>query len=221
MQFLSPSGASPIIFLVLLFFLLINSGSSSTACKHATSATRRCNRNPHLLLISLDGFRWDYLKMYHLPAFNYLKSIGTHADFVYNNFVTSTFPNHFSMVTGLYEESHGIINSVMHDPRLNKTFVLEREETHTFEWFGQNPQVEPVWTTNQLAGGSRASLASWPGSDVTFMNESVEEIAFNYRADFKTLINTFIRHFTSSHRPINFGALYFNQPGMFMVEKLN
>jgi ectonucleotide pyrophosphatase/phosphodiesterase family protein 4 len=196
----------------LVFIVVIFSNFSQMA-----SGTRRCSRNPQLLLISLDGFRWDYLKMHYLPAFSYLKTIGSHADFVYNNFVTSTYPNHFSIVTGLYEESHGIINTIMYDRALNKTFALEKEETHTAEWFAQNKNVEPIWTTNQLGGHGRWSLASWPGSDVTYMNESVEEVAFNHKTDFKNLINTFVRRFKNKRTPINFGAIYFNQPGIHFI----
>ena len=58
------------------------------------------NQKPLMLLVSFDGFRWDYLHMHNLSNFNYLKSIGSHAEFIYNSFSTVTFPNHWTIVTG-------------------------------------------------------------------------------------------------------------------------
>jgi len=58
------------------------------------------NKQPLMLLVSFDGFRWDYLHMHNLSNFNYLKSIGSHAEFIYNSFSTVTFPNHWTIVTG-------------------------------------------------------------------------------------------------------------------------
>ena len=73
-----------------------------------------------LVLISLDGFRWDYLKR-DLPLENLRKfaAEGIRAKWLINQFQTKTFPNHWTLVTGLYEESHGIIENVFYDDRLN------------------------------------------------------------------------------------------------------
>lgn len=65
-----------------------------------TSRLESLNQKPLMLLVSFDGFRWDYLHMHNLSNFNYLKSIGSHAEFIYNSFSTVTFPNHWTIVTG-------------------------------------------------------------------------------------------------------------------------
>ena len=53
------------------------------------------SNKPLMLLVSFDGFRWDYLNKFNLTNFNYLKSIGSHAEFIYNSFATVTFPSCF------------------------------------------------------------------------------------------------------------------------------
>lgn len=76
--------------------------------------------------------------MHNLSNFNYLKSIGSHAEFIYNSFSTVTFPNHWTIVTGLYEESHGIMQNFMYDPQLKEKFSYVASESQTQKWFGQN-----------------------------------------------------------------------------------
>ncbi len=58
-----------------------------------SSENYKHSNKPLMLLISFDGFRWDYLKMYNLTNFNYLKSVGSHSEFIYNSFATVTFPS--------------------------------------------------------------------------------------------------------------------------------
>lgn len=98
----------------------------------------RHSNKPLMLLVSFDGFRWDYLHMHNLSNFNYLKASGSHAEYIYNSFSTVTFPNHWTLVTGLYEESHGIMQNFMYDPNLNEKFSYVSSESQTYKWFGQN-----------------------------------------------------------------------------------
>ena len=62
--------------------------------------SEKISEKPLLLLVSFDGFRWDYLSKHNLSNFTYLKSIGSYSDFIYNSFATVTFPNHWTLVTG-------------------------------------------------------------------------------------------------------------------------
>ena len=126
----------------------------------SVKSSRQIQEKPLMLLVSFDGFRWDYLHMHNLSNFNYLKSIGSHAEYIYNSFSTVTFPNHWTIVTGnyfrefiylailieinvskikgLYEESHGIMQNFMYDPQLNEKFSYVSSESQTHKWFGQN-----------------------------------------------------------------------------------
>lgn len=83
-----------LLLLKLYLLLLALSASKPIKC---------ISKNEMLLLISFDGFRWDYLQMYNLTNFTYLRDLGSHADYIYNSFSTVTFPNHWTIVTGLYE----------------------------------------------------------------------------------------------------------------------
>jgi predicted AlkP superfamily pyrophosphatase or phosphodiesterase len=80
---------------------------------------------PLLLLISFDGFRWDYPDLYQLPNFNLLIKRGVRVKYIENTFATVTFPSHFTMITGLYEETHGIVANTIYDPKLNASATID------------------------------------------------------------------------------------------------
>lgn len=122
------------------------------------------------------------------------------------------------MATGLYEESHGIVNSVMYDPTLDATFSPGKVDSHTVAWFGR---AEPVWVTNQRADSDetpRKSITQWPGSDVVFIDDKklqdkIVNLPYNHSRNFTDLIDIYMQAFTDAHEPANFGALYFDEPG--------
>lgn len=91
----------------------------STVC--SSPVKNKTSSLPLLLLISFDGFRWDYPELYNLSNFNSLIQRGVKAKYIENNFATVTFPLHFTMVTGLFEETHGIVANTMYDSKLNAT----------------------------------------------------------------------------------------------------
>lgn len=160
-----------------------------------------------VLLVSFDGFRWDYLSRGLTPTFNELASNGGKANYTIDAFITKTFPNHYTLVTGLYEESHGLVGNHMYDPVLNETFVFGNTDPR---WWSQSGQ-EPVWITNQRQGGHSAVL-DFPGMDVPF-NKMLpdfeyatynESLPFNDRSDLAVDL--------LSNGSVNFVALYFSEP---------
>ncbi|XP_077408903.1 ectonucleotide pyrophosphatase/phosphodiesterase family member 1 [Vanacampus margaritifer] len=119
-------------------------------------------RSP-LILVSLDGFRASYLKDHasHTPVISKLRALGTTTSHMRPVYPTKTFPNHYSIVTGLYPESHGIVDNKMYDVTQNAFFSLKTEEKFNPKWY----QGEPVWITamrHKLITGT----VFWPGSDV-------------------------------------------------------
>ena len=100
----------------------------------------------------------------------------------------------------------------MYDPILNKSFKYYSHESQTLEWFGQNNSTEPIWVSNQKNGDGRRSAAEWVGSGVKFTNDDIIDIPYNKSTPYKELVDKFIGLFTSD-QPINFGALYFDEPG--------
>lgn len=153
--------------------------------------------------------------MYNLTNFEKLKQNGSYADYIYSSFATITFPNHWTMVTGVYEETHGIVHNDMYDPVLKKTFGPADAESQTIDWYGQNKKIEPIWVTNQKAEEGRRSAAEWVGANVVFDNENITYIPYNNTTPYTELIDKFISLFIDPEGPINFGALYFDQPGYF------
>ena len=118
-----------------------------------------------LILISIDGCRYDYLERYKPANLNYLARNGVRAKWMIPAFPTKTFPNHYSVATGLYPQNHGIVENNIYDKNFNAVFTLSnREEVQNGRWwFG-----EPIWVTaekqKQTAGsyffpGTEAEIA--------------------------------------------------------------
>ena len=118
---------------------------------------------PPLVLISLDGFRWDYGALHpaETPHLRRLIREGVTARSLIPVFPSNTFPNHVSIVTGLYPAHHGIINNTFFDSALGSIFRYNQSASaRDSRWWGG----EPIWITAVKQG--RASACSfWPGSE--------------------------------------------------------
>jgi predicted AlkP superfamily pyrophosphatase or phosphodiesterase len=115
-----------------------------------------------VLLVSIDGFRADYLDRGKSPTLAALAADGVRADALRPAFPTLTFPNHYTLVTGLYPDHHGIVNNRMTDPALGKAFVYKQQATiEDPAWWGG----EPLWVSVEKQG-MRAATMYWPGSTV-------------------------------------------------------
>ena len=116
---------------------------------------------PIVILISLDGFRWDYLERYRPEALRALAADGVTAEGLISQFPSKTFPNHYTIVTGMRTGTHGIISNNMVDPAIPGRFSLRnREVLADPRWWGG----EPVWNTAERQG-LKASAMFWPGSE--------------------------------------------------------
>lgn len=172
--------------------------------------------NTTTILISFDGFRWDYLTKTDTPNFDYLVRTGVKAPFINPVFPTETIPNHYSMVTGLYPESHGILSGYYtYDPVWNSSF--EMNTTDCRWWDGG----EPVWVTNERQG-HKSGVCFFPGYDVKIRDYlpsyTTKDMGFDksffhpinmmtYEAEVDLVLN-----WMQSHDPPSFIAMYFNQP---------
>jgi predicted AlkP superfamily pyrophosphatase or phosphodiesterase len=129
-------------------------GCASVAPRHATT-------DP-VILISIDGFRADYLDRGRTPALAALGADGVRADALKPSFPTLTFPNHYTLVTGLYPDHHGIVNNRMSDPARATPFVYKDAKSIADPaWWGG----EPIWVAVEKRGEHAATMF-WPGSDV-------------------------------------------------------
>src|SRR5476651_143352 len=82
------------------------------------AAQRRPDPQPILILISFDGWRADYFDRVPAPNLRALAARGVHANGLIPSFPALTFPNHYTIVTGLYPAHHGIIANTMRDPSI-------------------------------------------------------------------------------------------------------
>ncbi len=113
-----------------------------------------------VVLISLDGFRWDYLDRPGAVHLRALAATGVRAERMVPAFPSKTFPNHYSIVTGLYPEHHGIVANSMQDSVLGHFAIGDTPATRDGRWwFG-----EPIWVTAEKQGVRSASYF-WPGSE--------------------------------------------------------
>jgi predicted AlkP superfamily pyrophosphatase or phosphodiesterase len=116
-----------------------------------------------LILVSLDGFRWDYLEKYsaETPHLRALAAGGVRAEHLISCYPSSTFPNHYSIATGLRPEHHGIIDNRFFDPALGAVFNYKSHECAIDgRWWGG----EPIWIT-AVKQGRRSACMFWPGSE--------------------------------------------------------
>jgi predicted AlkP superfamily pyrophosphatase or phosphodiesterase len=116
---------------------------------------------PSLVLVSFDGFRADYLDRLALPNFRRVIARGVRARYLRPVFPAITFPNHYSLVTGLYPGHHGIVENSFFDPVRNAAYSFRDQNTATDgTWYGG----EPIWVTGERQGMVTACFF-WPGSE--------------------------------------------------------
>jgi predicted AlkP superfamily pyrophosphatase or phosphodiesterase len=108
---------------------------------------------PTVILISLDGFRADYLDKFKPKVLNRLAKKGVRAKWMIPSFPSKTFPNHYTIATGLYPEHHGIIENNIFD--FDTVFTLgKREEVQNSRWW----LGEPIWVTAEKQGQRAAAF---------------------------------------------------------------
>lgn len=145
------------IILVSLFVLRISAGE-----RHYT------------VVISLDGCRWDYPQWYHTPFLDFMAQQGVESGLI-PSYPSKTFPNHYTLVTGLYPEHHGLVaNSFLDRPSGDHFSLSSKKFKHDPRFYGG----EPIWLTAQRQG-LHTAVFYWPGSDVK-VNGKYPDIYYEY-----------------------------------------
>ena len=120
-------------------------------------------KNSYVVLVSFDGFRWDYLNRDITPNLEKVRNEGVSALSLRPTFPSKTFPNHLSIITGMYPVNHGIISNTINDPVRDRIYKLsDSNEVRDPYWY----QGEAFWETAERNGIKTASFY-WPGSEVT------------------------------------------------------
>lgn len=117
---------------------------------------------PTTILISLDGFRADFLYRGLTPTLSKFIEEGVSPKYMLPSFPSVTFPNHYTMATGLYPEAHGVVGNSFWDPKLQKEFYYtDPKRSLQASWWGG----EPLWQTAERQN-VRVAVHMWPGSEV-------------------------------------------------------
>uniref|UniRef100_A0A8C1RGJ6 Ectonucleotide pyrophosphatase/phosphodiesterase 1 n=1 Tax=Cyprinus carpio TaxID=7962 RepID=A0A8C1RGJ6_CYPCA len=166
---------------------------------------------PPLLLVSLDGFRAGYMNAYSslLPVISKLRKCGTSTPYMRPAYPTKTFPNHYTIVTGLYPESHGIVDNKMYDVTRNASFSLKAVEKFNPAWY----QGEPVWLT-AMRNKLKTATFFWPGSDVKVNGQYPDFwVKYDGNIPFEKRVAKIFEwlHLPEGERP-DFYTLYFEEP---------
>lgn len=148
------------IFIYLLTFMIaaITLWSCKTNKKTTTSSTTinssESLKKPYVILISLDGFRWDYVEKYNPPYLSDFIKNGVQAQSLIPSFPSKTFPNHYTIATGLYPDRHGIIGNSFYSYKKGKTYkIRNREMVEDGSFYGGTP----IWIQAGKSGMVSAS----------------------------------------------------------------
>jgi predicted AlkP superfamily pyrophosphatase or phosphodiesterase len=142
---------------VALVLLLIGAAAGCSSPEQADGG----GLEPTLILVSFDGWRWDYHTTAAAPNLQRLIARGVHAESLIPSFPPKTFPSHYTIVTGLYPGHHGIVANSIFDAPTGRTFTNDKPaEVRDPMWWGG----EPFWVTVERSGQRSAALF-WPGSE--------------------------------------------------------
>lgn len=116
---------------------------------------------PYVILISIDGFRYDYIEKYNAEFLKELGEQGVRAESMLPSYPSVTFPNHYSIVTGMYPAHHGLVGNRIYDPKMDARYSLgNAKAVKNKEWYGGTP----LWVLAEQQGMLSACYY-WPGSE--------------------------------------------------------
>lgn len=141
---------------IRLFFLLL------VITLGACSGNKKAAHENYVVVLSMDGFRWDYTNRAHTPNLDAIAAAGVKAEYLQPSFPTTTFANHYTMATGLYPDHHGILYNRFFDPKTNRTYNdrNDRASVEDGSFYGG----EPIWVTAEKQNVTTATCF-WVGSE--------------------------------------------------------
>ncbi|KAF3817184.1 hypothetical protein GH733_011584 [Mirounga leonina] len=173
---------------------------------------RKGSRNK-LLLVSFDGFRWNYDRDVQTPNLDAMALDGVKAHYMTPAFVTMTSPCHFTLVTGKYIENHGVVHNMYYNT--TSKVKLPYHATLGIQTWWDYGSI-PIWITAQRQGLKTGSFF-YPGGNVTYEGMAVtlsrkEGVLHNYKdeAEWRANIDTVMKWFTEEG--LDLVTLYFGEP---------
>ena len=132
-----------IFFLILCLLVPLTSTYAQEAVQPDNAAKINAAKHfdkPYVILISLDGFRYDYIKKYNPPHLSAFIKNGVAAESLIPCFPSKTFPNHYSIATGMYPENHGLVDNTFWSEKKQDVYRIgDREKVEDGSWYGGIP----------------------------------------------------------------------------------
>lgn len=165
---------------------------------------------PYVVLISFDGFRSDYVERFNLTHFKTFIKEGASAAGLIPSFPSKTFPNHYTLVTGLYPGHHGLVDNHFFDPARKLLYGMKNKEVVSDPYFYGGT---PLWTLAKK-NGIRSASYFWVGSELTQTGLHPDYfLAYDESVPFKQRTEQVVSwlQLPDNERP-HFISLYFSSP---------
>ena len=157
------------LYLVLIFSFYLSAGAQPDTTQQVVSGRRNSaaqQHKPYLILISVDGFRNDYPEKFNAVHLKQLSAAGVRADYMIPSFPSLTFPNHYTIVTGMYPSHHGLVsNSFFDRERMQRYGMRDVAKVLDGYYYGGTP----LWVLAEQQQMLSASFY-WVGSEADIQN---------------------------------------------------
>ena len=153
----------PLILWTISSFLTWSQNVPDTTQKIISGRTnsQEQQQKPYVILISADGFRYDYAQKYGATNLLQLSNEGVRAESMISSYPSLTFPNHYTLVTGLYPSHHGIVNNYFYDRNRHAFYSMRNSKAvKDGSWYGGTP----LWVLAEQQHMLTASFY-WVGSE--------------------------------------------------------
>ncbi|GAA6232396.1 ectonucleotide pyrophosphatase/phosphodiesterase family member 7 [Lates japonicus] len=192
----------------LELFLLV----TAAICAAGKPLSKAEGRNK-LLLISFDGFRWDYDQDVDTPNLDQLAVDGVKATYITPPMLTMTSPSHFTTITGRWVEDHEVVHNMMFNTKTNQKVPHKQTLTRS-EWWDNG--ALPLWITAQNQGLKTASFF-FPGGGANYSGQAVDRVLVEMpghlddnETEWRQNIDTVMSWFTEED--FNLVTLYYGEP---------
>ncbi|KAM6968123.1 LOW QUALITY PROTEIN: ectonucleotide pyrophosphatase/phosphodiesterase family member 7-like [Aplochiton taeniatus] len=192
--------------LVLVLAALLSGSADSRPYRGATQRNK-------LLVVSFDGFRWDYDQDVDTPNLDQLVLDGVKAKYITPPMITMTSPSHFTTITGRWIEDHGVVHNMMYNATTNLK-LPHKLTMKKSEWWDNG--VLPLWITAQNQGLKTGSF-HYPGGGVNYSGQAVNRALVENHGDpdanetlWKQNVHT-VLHWLAQE-DFDFVTLYYGEP---------
>lgn len=149
------------LILILSFHFFFSQSDTAQIVIPQRENSQLSETKPYVILISADGFRYDYAKKYNAKNLLKLSENGVAAEAMMPSFPSITFPNHYSIITGLYPAHHGIVDNFFYDYNRKEFYAMNnKDRVRDGSWYGGTP----LWSLAEKQGMLSASMF-WVGSE--------------------------------------------------------